>query len=107
MISTHILDLQTGQPAENVTVILEKENNTVWSVLSDQKTNSDGRIKFDVSTEAGVYRLQFKISDYLKANGSEPFFIEAPVTFEINDTTRNYHVPLLLSPYGYSTYRGS
>ena len=107
MISTHILDLGEGNPAADVTVGLEMQSGEEWSVLEVAKTNSDGRIVFDSAKEAGVYRLNFQVAEYFKSNNKEVFFTEAPVTFEITDTGRKYHVPLLLNNYGYSTYRGS
>lgn len=106
MISTHILDLRTGNPAAGVAVTLLKKSSE-WETIKEAKTDNDGRIKFDCSPAAGEYRLLFEIEDYLKSNELEPFFTSAPITFRITDTGRNYHVPLLLSPYGFSTYRGS
>lgn len=107
MISTHILDINLGHPAEGVTVQLEKKVGDRWSQIAESKTNNDGRIAFQNPAEAGVYRLTFQTESYFKKNNLTPFFIEAPVTFQISDTNRKYHVPLLLSPFGYSTYRGS
>jgi 5-hydroxyisourate hydrolase len=107
MISTHILDTSLGNPAKDVTVTLEKKSGNAWAVLSTQQTNADGRIAFNCAPDAGTYRLQFQVADYFKKQGLKPFFLEAPVIFEISDTGRKYHVPLLLNPYGYSTYRGS
>ncbi len=107
MISTHILDTSLGAPAQGVTVELAQHKNGQWQDLSVEKTNADGRIAFSGATDAGVYRLKFKVEDYFKKNNLEPFFIVAPVVFKISDTGRKYHIPLLLNPYGYSTYRGS
>jgi 5-hydroxyisourate hydrolase len=107
MISTHILDTSLGQPAAQVTVQLEKKAGTAWETISTEKTNADGRISFDCEAEAGSYRLQFFVEDYFKRNKLQPFFTIVPVHFYISDTKRKYHVPLLLNPYGYSTYRGS
>jgi 5-hydroxyisourate hydrolase len=108
MISTHILDLTTGFPAKAVRVLLEKRDASgVWALVRDDETNADGRIVFDVPREAGAYRLTFSLESYFRSRGQEPFFLDAPVAFEIRDTGRKYHVPLLLSAYGWSTYRGS
>lgn len=107
MISTHILDINIGTPAKDVQVILEKYNGSLWSLVKQDKTNSDGRIVFDCPFEAGQYRLSFQIEDYFKGQKLESFFLSIPVAFNITDTNRKYHVPLLLSPFGYSTYRGS
>lgn len=107
MISTHILDLNLGLPAKDVSVRLEKKSGEQWSTLATEKTNSDGRIAFNCLAEPGVYQLSFHIEEYFKRQNIVPFFIAAPVAFHITDTSRKYHVPLLLSSYGYSTYRGS
>lgn len=107
MISTHILDTSLGNPAANVPVILEKKSGGAWQTLATEKTNNDGRIVFSTSAEAGVYRLTFQVEEYFQKNNLKPFFLDAPVTFQITDTNRKYHVPLLLNPFGYSTYRGS
>jgi len=107
MISTHILDTTLGSPASDVEVILEKQEGSNWKKVDAQKTNSDGRIVFKDDAIAGIYRLTFQIDDYFKKNKQASFFPQVPVIFEITNTTRKYHVPLLLNPYGYSTYRGS
>lgn len=107
MISTHILDTSLGVTAANVVVELSKYENDSWQNLATEKTNADGRIAFDCKSEAGVYRLRFKIEEYFLKNNLKPFFVVAPVVFKIEDTNRKYHIPLLLNPYGYSTYRGS
>lgn len=107
MISTHILDTMHGDPAANVKVVLEKREGADWNVLETAKTNDDGRIVFNCESVAGDYRLTFSSEEYFKDKGVECFFLATPVAFHISDTNRKYHVPLLLNPYGYSTYRGS
>jgi 5-hydroxyisourate hydrolase len=107
MISTHILDLNLGTPACGVTVSLEKEVDTGWELVKVDETDADGRIVYSNSAETGIFKLSFQIEDYFEENKQEAFFLEAPIIFEIKDTTRKYHIPLLLSPYGFSTYRGS
>ncbi len=107
MISTHILDTSSGQPAANVSVHLEKRVDGDWKTLAKELTNTDGRIAFDCPYEAGAYRLLFAVEDYFKTKKVESFFLITPVVFNITDTKRKYHVPLLVNPYGYSTYRGS
>lgn len=107
MISTHILDTSLGNPAKDVSVRLEKRVDGDWQTMFTDLTNADGRIAFDCPYEAGVYRLLFSVEDYFKKQGKESFFLITPVVFQITDTKRKYHVPLLLNPYGYSTYRGS
>lgn len=105
MISTHILDTTKGVPAANVEVVLEQKNGEAWKLIGKDKTNNDGRIVYDCPKEKGVYRLTFHIQDYFK--NEEHFFLDTPIIFEVKSTERKYHVPLLLNPYGYSTYRGS
>ncbi|MGZ3692593.1 MAG: hydroxyisourate hydrolase [Pseudobdellovibrio sp.] len=107
MISTHILDTTLGKTAQDVDVELSKHDGKTWVSVDSNKTNSDGRIVFNCPPDKGVYRLKFKIEDYFKRNNLTPFFLVAPVVFEITDTSRKYHIPLLLNPFGYSTYRGS
>lgn len=105
MISTHILDTTKGVAASGVKIILEKKENDLWKKIGEGVTNSDGRLVFDIPKEKGSYKLEFHIEDYFK--GSEHFFLNTPVIFQISNTERKYHVPLLLNPYGYSTYRGT
>ena len=108
MISTHILDTGTGFPAAGVPVTLERrQGGGAWSILKEESTNADGRISFDIAREPGAYRLTFGIENYFAARGQKPFFLNVPIAFQIEDTGRKYHVPLLLSSYGLSTYRGS
>jgi 5-hydroxyisourate hydrolase len=105
MISTHILDTTKGCPAAGVKVVLEKKSPEGWSVLGVEKTNTDGRIVFDCPKEIGDYRLTFQIEDYFQ--GEEHFFLNTPITFRIKSTERKYHVPLIINPFGLSSYRGS
>jgi len=107
MISTHILDTSLGKPAGGVQVKLEKREDHAWVIVESNQTNEDGRIAFNCPSEAGVYRLLFETEGYFKRLQKEHFFLTTPVVFEVKDVTRKYHVPLLLNPYGYSTYRGS
>ena len=105
MISTHILDITKGQAAHNVEVLLEKRESDNWIEVDRQNTNADGRIVFNDHKDPGVYRLTFMIEDYFK--NEEHFFMNSPVVFQIKNTERKYHVPMLLNPYGFSTYRGT
>ena len=111
-LSTHVLDLVSGQPAHGVAVRLEYDG----SVASEYITDSDGRcagLLKGASLLPGAYRLVFSVGAYFRRQGhvkdvdSPPFFDDVVVDFNITDSTRSYHVPLLVSPYGYSTYRGS
>jgi 5-hydroxyisourate hydrolase len=107
MISTHILDTSRGNPAKAVSVTLETEWGGGWKELASGETNSDGRFVFDIPYTAGKYRIRFGIESYFAQFGESSFFLDVPVAFEIKDTGRKYHIPLLLNPFGYSTYRGS
>jgi len=107
MISTHILDTCNGMPASNVAVLLEKRIDGKWMEIGSDKTNDDGRINFNCPQESGAYRLLFLVSDHFKRQKQEAFYPKIPVVFMIENTDRKYHVPLLLNPFGYSTYRGS
>jgi 5-hydroxyisourate hydrolase len=110
-ISTHVLDTSQGKPAQNVVIDLHFCAKLVKTAV----TNVDGRTDQPlVSTdrlETGVYELTFHAGDYFRAIGvtltAPPFLDEVVVRFGVDDPNGNYHVPLLLSPYGYSTYRGS
>ena len=119
-ITTHVLDLASGRPASGIAVILlrreeGKEGDAKeggWREIGRGVTDSDGRARSllpdGTRAEPGTYRLTFDTSSYFKENlSSLSFFPEITITFSITDTTRPYHVPLLLSPFGYSTYRGS
>ena len=105
MISTHVLDTSKGNPAANIETVLQIFTQNKWVDLEIKTTNADGRINFDKAKEAGTYQLIFSTQKYF---GSTPtFYQNIPVVFHISDTNRKYHVPLLLNPFGYSTYRGS
>ena len=111
MISTHVLDTSLGLPASGISVKLLKKGDgqkgELWKEIGEAVTNVDGRCTFDCEKAMGVYQLFFAIEDYLKKEGKDYFFPSAMVVFKIKDTQRKYHVPLLLNPFGYSTYRGS
>lgn len=107
MISTHILDTSVGNPAAGVKVSLQRRVDHEWKELSEGVTNDDGRFVFENEAVAGQYRILFEIDNYFKAQKVDSFFLKTPVIFNVTDTNRKYHVPLLVNPYGYSTYRGS
>ncbi len=107
MISTHILDTSIGNPAQDVKVSLELLSGDHWNEISSGATNSDGRFVFDIEPAAGSYRITFFTEEYFKKSKRECFFLQTPVAFKVTDIKRKYHVPLLVNPYGYSTYRGS
>lgn len=109
-LSVHVLNQQTGMPAAGVAVTLEQKQGESWTVLNTASTNQDGRINAlwpEKPFTAGDYRVIFKTGQYFAAQKQQSFFPEIPVEFHITNTTTTYHVPLLLSQYGYSTYRGS
>jgi 5-hydroxyisourate hydrolase len=107
-LSTHVLDAVTGCPAVGVPVRLSDSDGTM---LAESSTDSDGRVRDlgDASGGelAGTYRLRFDTAVYFAAQGVAGFYPEIVVTFEIADPAGKYHVPVLLSPYAYATYRGS
>ncbi|MFA6235970.1 MAG: hydroxyisourate hydrolase [Bacteriovorax sp.] len=108
MISTHILDTSKGQPAAHVAIMLEKkEANGQWKPIGSGVTNTDGRLAFECEKITGVYRLNFEIEAYFKKAGVDFFFLDTSIVFQVLHLDRKYHVPLLLNPYGYTTYRGS
>lgn len=110
-LSVHVLNLEDGLPSPGIKVELEQKVGSEWRALSSATTNEKGRITGlypdGKKLEAGAYRVVFKTGDYYKTANRETFFPEIPVIFEIKNTEQHYHVPLLLSPYGFSTYRGS
>jgi 5-hydroxyisourate hydrolase len=108
-ISTHVLDTSVGRPAADVTVLLERLVGDQWTAAGRGRTDANGRIAAltEGPTAAGTYRLTFDTGDYFAAQDTRCFFPEVSVVFEVTDGEPHYHVPLLLSPFGYSTYRGS
>ncbi len=107
MISTHVLDTSLGRPAAGVAIKLLKKEGTDWHPVDAGLTNEDGRLVFECPRSAGIYQLIFDLENYLQKDAREFFFLSAPVIFRIENTQRKYHVPLLLNPFGYTTYRGS
>ena len=110
-ITTHVLDTSRGQPAGGVVVLLELQSAQGWQLLGQGTTDADGRLKSllpaDFKLVPGVYRLVFRTGDYFETQHVESFYAEVAVSFIVRAASGHYHVPLLLSPYGYSTYRGS
>jgi 5-hydroxyisourate hydrolase len=110
-ISTHVLDVAFGAPAADITVTLERIHDSgAVAVISTAVTNADGRVpSFTPSGGAllgGSYRLCFDVAPYFAATRRKTFYAEICIHFKV-DAGQHYHVPLLLSPFGYSTYRGS
>ncbi len=109
-VSTHVLDIHRGRPAEGVPVTLERKDQDRWERLVQAKTDADGRVKELVPEGqliTGTYRITFDTGAYFAAQAIEGFYPEASIVFVIRDAAAHYHVPLLLSAHGYSTYRGS
>ena len=111
-ITTHVLDMLSGRPGAGISVVLERKTHTVgWQAIATGITNMDGRINDLIHpSEAflpGHYRLIFETSPYFLVNNVEGFFPQITVSFTVKDPAQHYHVPLLLSPNGYTAYRGS
>ena len=107
-LSTHVLDAVRGQPAAGVQVVLFRSADHGWDELGSATTDADGRVTSFTSAELapGGYRLVFGTGDYFTSTGQPGFYPEVVISFLV-DEERHYHVPLLLSPYAFSTYRGS
>lgn len=109
-ITTHVLDTALGKPAEGVSVRLEQQaSGERWEALGDATTDADGRIREigPARVPAGTYRFTFDTGAYFASGGRETFFPEVTITFSVTDPDSHYHVPILLSPFSLSTYRGS
>lgn len=110
-LSVHVLNLQDGLPSADVTVTLEQRVGEQWTMLNKGVTNAQGRIPAlfpaGAAMARGTYRVTFKTGKWFADHKSASFFPEIPVIFTADGSVPHYHVPLLLSPYGYSTYRGN
>ena len=112
-ITTHVLDTARGRPAGGVPITLARRDPTTggYAALGQGQTDADGRLRTLLPAGAplapGVYRLTFDTAAYFQAHGTTGFYPEVTVVFQITAAGEHYHVPLLLSPYGFSTYRGS
>ncbi|MFO0746112.1 MAG: hydroxyisourate hydrolase [Myxococcota bacterium] len=109
-LSTHVLDTALGRPVPNLVVILSRrEPDGAWFELGRGKTDADGRIPKSASPELspGTYRFVFETEEYLDRAHGGGFWPEVPLVFKVYDPNGHYHVPLLLSPHGMSSYRGS
>ncbi len=111
-ITTHVLDVSTGRPAAGVLVRLDRQSHDgEWETIGSQKTDGDGRA-LELFPEGEqltttVHRLIFDVEAYFRDNLVDGFYQEVTIAFKVKDASQHYHVPLLLSPFGYSTYRGS
>jgi len=105
-ISTHVLDTAKGLPVAGMAARLDRQDGAIWTEAGSGATDSNGRIAvLGTVAHPGVYRLTFATGPYFQ--GQDSFYPEVSVVFEIRDASRHHHIPLLLSPYGYTTYRGS
>lgn len=109
-LSSHILDIHTGKPAPGVTISLSRQDTSGrWSVIEERKTDENGRVKdfLEATPEGhpGIYKLTYQVGPYFEAQGQDSFYPFIEVVFQIKDNA-HYHVPITLSPYGYSTYGG-
>lgn len=111
-LSVHVLNLENGLPSSGIEVKLEQKIGSNWKLLSSAVTNEQGRIsdlypageKID---SKATYKVTFETGKWFEKNKTETFFPEIPVIFKADGNLKHYHIPLLLSPYGYSTYRGN
>lgn len=110
-LSVHVLDLQSGQPTAGIGVTLEQRAGEGWRELASGVTNAQGRIAAlypeGKPIVAGEYRIVFKTGEHFARQGQATFFPRIPVEFKVDNPAQHYHIPLLLSPFGYSTYRGN
>ena len=110
-ISTHVLDTSIGRPAVGVDVRLQQQQGDDWTDAGKGSTDEDGRLTTLVAAQAhlgaGMYRLTFAAGAYFDRRGVHSFYGDITIEFIVRDAGSHYHVPLLVSPFGYSTYRGS
>ena len=111
-ITTHVLDTSTGRPAAGVRITLERADpGGLFRIVGGGTTDRDGRCREllpeNATHEAGTFRLRFETAAYYATMNTTSFFPVVEITFSVRDAAQHYHVPLLLSPFGYSTYRGS
>jgi len=111
-ITTHILDITSGLPGAGIAVVLERKTDmSGWQAIGEGVADADGRVGDLLSPEeaflTGQYRLIFDTGAYFALRNAEDFFPQVTISFVVKDTLEHYHVPLLLSPCGYTTYRGS
>jgi 5-hydroxyisourate hydrolase len=111
-ISTHVLDVSQGQPAKDLPVRLERRDSAgEWRVLNLSRTDGEGRctqlLPEKEDLRAGLYRLAFDTASYQLAEETQGLYPVVEITFQVREGESHFHIPLLLSPYGYTTYRGS
>ena len=109
-ITTHVLDTSLGHPSAGIRVELHRKSGEGWKLIGHGQTDTNGRcgdLMGNELPEPGTYRLLFHATEYFREQNAKTFYSEIPVIFEVSDPNQHYHVPLLISPFGYSTYRGS
>ena len=110
VITTHVLNLDTGRPAQDLEVTIYRTNGQEWQLLDKATTDEDGRISDWLSgytLEPGNYSIVFQTGNYFQQAQQQTFYPRVVIEFSVADTDEHYHVPLLLNRHGYSTYRGS
>jgi 5-hydroxyisourate hydrolase len=110
MITTHVLDLAEGKPGRGIAIELERTERGIWHLVGGGVTDDDGRLRTLTPAgpvPGGTYRLRFQVGPYFAAHHRDTFFPVVEIQFVVADGAQHYHVPLLLSPFGFSTYRGS
>lgn len=109
-ITTHVLDTSLGKPAGGIAVSLGVRDGSAFRELGRANTDADGRVRHflpDLPLVTGSYQLVFETAGYFRAGGREAFYERVTLEFYVADAAQHYHVPLLLTPFGYTTYRGS
>jgi 5-hydroxyisourate hydrolase len=109
-LSTHILDTAKGRPAVGVKLALAKHDGDAWREVGRGETDADGRCKMllgEAALEAATYKIRFDTAEYFKAEKLDGLYPFVEIVFDVKDATQHYHIPLLLTANGYSTYRGS
>ena len=109
-VTTHVLDTSIGKPGKNISIRLKQQTNGAWTTLCQGITNADGRIgdllPQNRNIKPGDYKMNFDTGSYFESNKVEGFYPSVEIDFTVFDDS-HYHVPLLINPFGYSTYRGS
>jgi 5-hydroxyisourate hydrolase len=108
-LTTHVLDVAAGMPAAGILIRLDRIDGDARTLVATAATNADGRTDAPLAAalEAGTYELSFAVAAYFAAREQASFYDDIAIRFRTDETARRYHVPLLLAPWGYSTYRGS
>jgi 5-hydroxyisourate hydrolase len=110
MITTHVLDISAGKPGRGIAIELERAQNGIWHLVGGGVTDDDGRLRALTPAGAvptGTYRIRFQVGAYFATRQQDAFYPVVEIQFTVGDGEQHYHVPLLLSPFGFSTYRGS